>query len=284
MEPVFLEPLVPPRISITPDTQNLPDKRNIALPEVGISGVLCPLEIGGWERSPSAIQKVTADVSLSVNLAASRKGIHMSRLVENISKWKKAFDCHSLESFLKEVCQKQESQSARIKISFTYFLEKTSPLSGKTAPQGYLSVYEASLSTSGFTFEPSVEVPVMTLCPCSKEISDYGAHSQRAIVRVRTRPLLDRANTSLFPTVQEMVDYIEASASSPVYPLLKRDDERLVTMRAYDHPVFVEDLIRNVVRALQKDQRISCFQAEVINQESIHAHDAFARFESSVES
>ncbi len=259
------------------DTQSLPDKRDVPLDLVGITGFQCPATIAGWEKDLNRAQSVVATISLGVDLDAERKGVHLSRLMEVLLASRSEIRLEGLMGLLEETRARQGAGVAEIELEFTYFLERRSPVTQKKAMQGYRSWYRGRLTGSGkSTLNQVVEVPVMTLCPCSKAISDYGAHNQRAYVTVTLNHEGMTSEKELEVHLEEVVEMVEESASSPLYPLLKRADERYVTMSAYDHPVFTEDVARNVVTRLRGDQRFDSFKVSVVNEESIHNHSVQA--------
>ena len=172
-----------------------------------------------------------------------------------------------------------DAESARVEVAFPYFLERNATVSGETALMDFECGFKGESNEHGGDFALAVTVPVTSLCPCSKEISDYSAHNQRGYVTIEVRSLAAPSGESEIVWIEELVEVAESSASAPVYPLLKRVDERHVTMQAYDNPVFVEDIVRNVAIRLQSDPRISWFRVSTVNQESIHNHSAFATVE-----
>ena len=200
----------------------------------------------------------------------------MSRFIEVLAKHQGEITTRSLPTILHDLKQRLKAKSSHIEVSFPHFIEKSAPVSGAKAKVAYNCAFWVSCNGEVDDVALSVEVPVKTLCPCSKEISDYGAHNQRGHVTIEVRPKISR-NGWAWIWIEELVEIAEKSASAPVYALLKRPDERHVTMQAYDNPVFVEDLVRNVAVLLKKDKRISAFSVRAVNQESIHAHDAFAQ-------
>jgi GTP cyclohydrolase I len=225
------------------------------------------------------VQHTQAHVTMSVNLPQHFKGTHMSRFIEVLNKHSKDMSVQALPTVLKELQEYLESESARIVLEFPYFVEKTAPVSGSKALMDYECSFTGEYDGKTSDIVIGVKVPVTSLCPCSKEISDYGAHNQRGIVDIKVRTLHDENEPPKLIWLEEIIQKAEDSASSPLYPLLKRTDERHVTMQAYDNPVFVEDLVRNVAMRLQNDERIKWFTAEVTNFESIHNHNAFALVE-----
>ena len=179
---------------------------------------------------------------------------------------------------LSELRDRLDAQSARLTANFPYFLPRSAPVSGASAVMDYDCSFVATMDHLEDDFILGVKVPVTTLCPCSKAISDRGAHNQRGTIAMRVRS--ERTNgISALIWIEELVEVAERSASAPVYPLLKRPDERHVTMQAFDSPVFVEDVVRNVATRLRQDSRVAWFHVHAVNQESIHNHDAFAELE-----
>ena len=183
----------------------------------------------------------------------------------------------TLPTILQELKDRLDAQSAHIEVEFPYFLERRAPVSGARALMDYECVFTGEINGTTSDFILGVRIPVTSLCPCSKAISEYGAHNQRGYitVEIRSRPAEDRMPELVW--IEEVVELAEASASAPLYPLLKREDERYVTMQAYDNPAFVEDVVRDVAICLQKDDRIAWFRVHALNQESIHNHNAFAQ-------
>ncbi len=257
------------------DVQNRPDDRNVDINKVGICDLKFPLVLKGCEKDKTATQHVQAVFSLSVDLDGAKKGIHMSRLLETVLDHNKELSFTDLRTFLEDLSKRQLAKNAYAKIDFDYFFTKIAPVSGIQSPQAYSCSFECVFGSDGFKLIQSVEVPVKTLCPCSKEISDYGAHSQRSKVWIS---LLHRqeGDNEIGITLEDIVEIAENGASSPLYPILKREDERHVTMSAYDKPCFVEDVVRNIAIVLDGDKRFNSFEIKVVNFESIHSHNAFA--------
>ena len=257
------------------DVQNRPDDRNVSINKVGICDLKIPLILQGCEKIQTVTQQVQAVFSLSVDLDGKKKGIHMSRLLETVLDHNKELSLNGLKHFLEDLSKRQLAKNAYAKIDFDYFFTKVAPVSGIQSPQAYSCSYDCSYGSEGIQITQSVEVPVKTLCPCSKEISDYGAHSQRSKVWITLTHNLDNKD-EVGITLEEIVEIAENGASSPLYPILKREDERHVTMSAYDKPCFVEDVVRNISIVLNGDKRFNSFEIRVINFESIHSHNAFA--------
>lgn len=261
---------------MTEDVQGRADERGVALDRVGVCDLKLPLKISGCERNQKTSQQVQAVVNLSVDLDPLLKGIHMSRLVETVLDHFDVISLNNMTSLLEDICKRQGATRSYAKIEFDYFFDKEAPVSGKTSPQAYRCFYQGEYSDEGSKIVQGAEVPVKTLCPCSKDISDYGAHNQRSKVWINlTHNKAKQINISL----EEIIEIAENGASSPLYPILKREDERHVTMSAYDKPCFVEDVLRNIATELKEDKRFDSYQLKVVNYESIHSHNAFAVIE-----
>lgn len=264
-------------MTIERDVQLDPDSRGVMIQEVGISDLKYPLILSGMEIDENASQSVSAVLSLAVSLEKDLKGIHMSRLIEDLVESGEALNPLRLLKLLLRLKEHQGAKGANLTLSFDYFLARQAPVSGRIAKQAYRCGYEANLEGSRIRILQKVEVPITTLCPCSKEISSYGAHNQRGYVDVE---LEHHFTVEQVPHIriclEEVIEEVEAAASSPLYPILKRVDERFVTMQAYDQPRFVEDMVRNVAVFLEKDKRFDRWQVRVTNHESIHQHNAYA--------
>jgi GTP cyclohydrolase I len=245
----------------------------MAINEVGIAGLRYPIAV--WDQT-HAKQDTIAEISMAVALPAEVKGTHMSRLVEILDDHSGELTQRTLPTLLRDIHRRLEANDARITVGFPYFLRRPAPVTGATALMDYACQFEARLSPHGQQFSLQVAVPVTSVCPCSKAISDYGAHNQRGTITIAVIPQVRQGEFDLI-WIEDLVALAEASASSPVYPLLKRADERHVTMTAYDNPVFVEDMVRDVAAALRGDPRVASFTVEAVNDESIHNHAAFAR-------
>lgn len=260
------------------DLQSHRDDRGVPLDEVGVSGLRYPIIV--WDRARER-QQTVATIEMSVALPHEFKGTHMSRFIEVLEQNRGEVSLHTLPRIVADLRQKLDAEHARIRLEFPYFLERIAPVSGATALMDYHSCFEgrskATPQGNEEDFVLEVTVPVTSLCPCSKAISDYGAHNQRSGLTMRVRSVDLEERSMLW--IEELVELGERSASAPVFPLLKRADERHVTMQAYDNPVFVEDMVRNVAVALREDRRVAWFEVRAENQESIHNHAAFARVE-----
>jgi GTP cyclohydrolase IB len=255
------------------DIQKSLDERGIDIDQVGVCDLRYPITV--LDRA-NGNQQVTATFSLSVSLPRHFKGTHMSRFIEVLVDHEGEVTMRTLPGILKDLKTRLDAVTARIEVAFPYFVGKVAPVTGLKAPMDYECFFQAEANGHMNDFVVGVKVPVKSLCPCSKAISDYGAHNQRGIVTLQVRPALDSQGAPELIWIEELIGIAEKSASAPVYPLLKREDERFVTMQAYDNPVFVEDVVRNVARQLREDARIAWFEVRVVNQESIHNHSAFA--------
>jgi GTP cyclohydrolase I len=255
------------------DIQKTPDTRGIPINQVGICDLTYPIAVLDRDNQR---QHATAQISLSVDLPHHFKGTHMSRFLQVLAKHQGEVTMRTLPALLRELRQRLDAESAHIEVEFTYFLQRSAPVSGLKAPMDYRCTFIGEASNSNDDFLLRVVVPVSTLCPCSKLISDYGAHNQRGYIHITVRPRKDSQGERQLIWIEELVAVAEKSASAPIYPLLKRTDERHVTMQAYDNPVFVEDVVRNVAGHLRNDSRLAWFEVRAVNQESIHNHSAFA--------
>ncbi len=256
-----------------PDMQKTPDTRGVQIDHVGICDLTYPIVVLDRDNQR---QQATATIAVSVSLPHHFKGTHMSRFLEVLAAHQGEITMHTLPVILHELKKRLSAEAARLEVEFTYFLQRTAPVSGLAAPMDYRCTFIGETSESGDDFLMKVKVPVSTLCPCSKVISDYGAHNQRGYVTMSVRPRRGADGGWRMVWIEELIDVAEKSASAPIYPLLKRVDERHVTMQAYDNPVFVEDVVRNVASRLREDQRIASFEVRAVNLESIHNHSAFA--------
>jgi len=253
-----------------PDTQNQIDIRQIPIDKVGIKDLSFPIIVKDKENET---QHTIAKVTMSVDLPEHFKGTHMSRFVEILQSDKREMHIDSIYNILEEMQRKFHSIKAHIELEFPYFRQKKAPVSGKSSLMDYKVKFHALMKNDKKDFIMTVHVPVTTLCPCSKNISSKGAHNQRGEVTVSLRFLN-------MVWIEDIINIIEESASCDLYSLLKREDEKFVTEKAYDNPVFVEDLARNIVLKLRNNQDIIWFIVEAENFESIHNHNAYAMIES----
>ncbi|MDR2488535.1 MAG: GTP cyclohydrolase FolE2 [Desulfovibrio sp.] len=251
------------------DVQNRQAEVAMPIDSVGIRNLKRPILVSRREGIPS---HSVATVELGVALTASFKGTHMSRFVEALENWNEELSYNSMKNLLKDVKQRLHAHKAQIIFTFPFFLRRPSPVSDTSGTQGYECRLTGELGDNKPIFFLELCVPVMTVCPCSKAISKEGAHSQRADVRIALR-------LKGFTWLEEFIEIAESSASSPTYPLLKREDEKYVTEQAFTSPRFVEDVVRNVADKLTNHPQVAWFRAEVESYESIHSHNAFARIE-----
>jgi GTP cyclohydrolase I len=252
-----------------PDTQNQSDKREIPIDKVGIKDLKYPITV---KDKDNGIQHTIATVAMTVDLPKEFKGTHMSRFVEVLMN-KKDIHIDSIFEILKEMQNKLHANSAHIELDFPYFKEKLAPVSKKPSLIDYRIRFHAVMNKDRKDVIMTVVVPVKTLCPCSKNISKYGAHNQRGEVTVAVR-----FNDMVW--FEDIISVVEQSASCELFTLLKRDDEKYVTEKAYENPVFVEDVVRNVVMRLKQNEKILWYHVEAENFESIHNHNAYAMIES----
>jgi GTP cyclohydrolase I len=260
-----------------PDVQASRDGRNMPVDEVGISGIRYPVAVADREHGK---QDTVAEVSMSVDLPAGVKGTHLSRFVEILHETADEVTLQAIPAILDAIRERLGASRARLEVSFPFFLRRAAPVTGAVALMDYQCSLAGELAVSGTRVTMGVRVPVTSVCPCSKAISDYGAHNQRAIITICASPREEEEGQLAEIWAEDLIETAEAAASSPVFALLKRPDERHVTMHAHDHPVFVEDMVRDVAEALGSDERISCFAVEAASEESIHNHRAFARIQS----
>ncbi|MCC7101482.1 MAG: GTP cyclohydrolase I FolE2 [Fimbriimonadaceae bacterium] len=251
-----------------PDMQNTRDERNIAIDRVGVRGVQYPIRL--LDRH-NEIQNSIGTFTLTVDLPKHFKGTHMSRFLEVLGEHDGVVSVQSIPLLLKELRDRLQADESYLDVDFTYFMSKPAPVTGKPGLMGYECRFEAA-GGAKTDMVVQLRIPVTTLCPCSKEISDYGAHNQRGYVTVRFR-----SNDHIW--IEEIIEAIESRASAPLYPLLKRPDEKYVTELAYNNPRFVEDMVREVALAFDAEPRITWYSVEVENHESIHAHNAYASIE-----
>ena len=256
-----------------PDTQSERDERHLAIQRVGIKDLRYPLQL----RVAGAVQATAALWDLDVALPAEKKGTHMSRFVawlNELNALDVPLDAPLLRERLAAMLARLGASEGRIEARFSFFIKKRAPVSGVTSLLDYQGRWVAETRGGVSAVFAEVAVPVKSLCPCSKEISDYGAHNQRSTVTIRAE---------LLAPVEwhELVRFAEDNASSELWALLKRPDEKWITERAYENPKFVEDLVRDVALALNADARIGRYRVEVENHESIHNHAAYALIERS---
>jgi GTP cyclohydrolase I len=251
------------------DTQNLPDDREIAIDRVGVTNVRFPIVVRDKSHQ---CQNTVALVSLTVDLPHHHKGTHMSRFIEVLNEHGSVIHVENIEIILRHLQKRLNSRQAHVSFEFPYFIEKAAPVTGAIGLMDYTVKFTATANHDDIDFVITVIVPVTTLCPCSKAISVHGAHNQRGQVTLNVR-------CQGFIWVEDLIRMVEDSASSELFSLLKRPDEKAVTERAYENPVFVEDLVRNVALQANRDPRITWYRVEAENYESIHNHNAYAMIE-----
>jgi GTP cyclohydrolase I len=251
------------------DVQQERDSRNVDIDRVGVRNVSYPVVV--MDRD-SGTQNTVAEVSMSVLLPHEFRGTHMSRFIETLEAYKGKVGPATLESLTELLCSKLNATEAEIEFQFPYFVRKRAPVSGIPSFMRYEAGLHGIYKKNVFDMVTSVGVHIQTLCPCSREISSAGAHNQRAAVRlaVRMRELV---------WFEEMIQMVERSSSTPLYTLLKREDEKYVTEQAYANPHFVEDVVRDLAVELNRDERITWYDISVSSSESIHNHDAFAELQ-----
>jgi GTP cyclohydrolase I len=251
------------------DIQNQKDERNIDIKKVGVKGIKYPITV--LDRLHGA-QQVNAAINMYVNLPHHFKGTHMSRFVEILNEYRGQVNIKTLKIILEKVREKLRAKSAHMEIDFPYFIEKAAPISGAKSLMEYNCRLWGKNQGSKTDILVGVVVPVTTVCPCSKEISNAGAHNQRSIVTVMLR-------FKKFFWIEDIIKTVENSASGEVFSLLKRVDEKHVTEKAYENPMFVEDVVRNVAERLNQDDNFTWYSVEAENYESIHNHSAYAYVE-----
>src|SRR5271170_8016722 len=251
------------------DTQSQPDTRELRIDKVGVKGLLHPIEV---LDKANVKQGTVARFSLLVDLPKDFKGTHMSRFVEVLNAHGRLVHVRNIADMLHELQKKLDAQVAHIEVEFPYFIEKEAPVTKARGLVDYQVKFDAAAHGKEITFTVTVTIPVTTLCPCSKAISARGAHNQRGYVTLALRSV-----KAIW--IEDMISLVEESASSEIYSLLKRPDEKFVTEKAYDNPVFVEDLVRNVAQRCNRHPDITWYKVEAENMESIHNHSAYACIE-----
>jgi GTP cyclohydrolase I len=252
-----------------PDVQASADTRRLAIDKVGIKAIRHPVRVA---EKGGGVQHTIATFNMYVGLPHQFKGTHMSRFVEILNAHEREISVESFKQMLGEMVERLEAEVGHVEMAFPYFVNKAAPVSGVQSLIDYEVTFVGEVAAARQTFTMKVVVPVTSLCPCSKEISDYGAHNQRSHVTIEAR-------TRGFVWIEDLIDYAEGEASCQLYGLLKRPDEKFVTERAYDNPKFVEDMVRDVAARLNADERIEWYRVESENFESIHNHSAYALIE-----
>lgn len=255
------------------DVQSNHDDRNIPIDQVGVSDLRYPIIVLDQKNDK---QQTVANISMSVNLPHHFKGTHMSRFIEILNKHRGEITIRTLPDILHDLKKHLKAESARVELSFPYFLERKAPISKAKSLMEYECSFVGESNGREDDFVFGVKVPVTSLCPCSKAMSEMSAHNQRGYVTIDIRTRRSKEGQLQFMWIEELIDIAEKSASAPVYSLLKRADEKYVTDQAYNNPVFVEDIVRNVTSQLKKDSRVLWMRVKAVNHESIHNHSAFA--------
>jgi len=248
------------------DIQKEAAEHEVDLEKVGVKGVKYPIVVLDKKNKT---QHTVATINMYVDLPRHFRGTHMSRFIEILNRHRGQMTLHNIDPILTEMKDKLDAKSAHLEIAFPYFIEKTAPVSGQKSTMVYDCRFIASQSDHKDELVVEVNVPVMSLCPCSREISDSGAHSQRSIVTIKLR-------TEGLVWIEDIVSLVEGAASSDLYALLKREDEKYITEKAYNNPRFAEDIVRQIAVELENMPQITWFSVEAENFESIHNHNAYA--------
>ncbi len=251
------------------DVQGSADTRRIAIDKVGIKDIRHPVRVserGGRE------QHTVATFNMYVYLPHDFKGTHMSRFVQVLNNHEREISVPSFKEMLTEMSERLESEAGHIEMRFPFFINKQAPVSGVKSLLDYDVTFIGEIRHGKPKLEIKLVIPVTSLCPCSRKISAYGAHNQRSHVTVQVR-------AGAFIWLEEIIEMVEREASSELFGLLKRPDEKFVTERAYDNPKFVEDMVRDVAKRLNDDERVLAYTVEAENFESIHNHSAYALIE-----
>lgn len=252
--------------------QNASDPRRIDIDKVGVKGIRYPIIVLDRQKGT---QNTVANINMFVNLPHQFKGTHMSRFIEILNEYRREINIRNFPNILIEMKRRLDAASAHLEVEFPYFIKKKAPISGAEGLMEYVcKIHGVASPTTKIDLGVEVRVPITTLCPCSKEISDGGAHNQRGTVALAVR-----FNHMIW--IEDLIDIVETCASCEIYSLLKREDEKYVTERAYDNPMFVEDVVREVARKMMDDENINWFAVWADNIESIHNHNAYAYIERS---
>jgi len=251
-----------------PDTQNTTDVRNIVINEVGIKDILHPINF--INRNQESLPSV-ANFTMTVRLPENVKGTHMSRFVEILNEKECAFSVQTFMNLVQTVADKLNSNSSHITVDFPFFRKKSAPSSGVESLLDYQATLSGNIMDGKTNLSVKVVIPVTSLCPCSKSIAKYGAHNQRSHITIEAT-----AVKGVVLHLEDLIDLAEQKASSELYAILKREDEKVVTERAYDNPAFVEDIVRDIAVDLNNNEKIDYYCLESENFESIHNHSAYA--------
>jgi GTP cyclohydrolase IB len=251
------------------DKQSERDHRELRIDKVGVRGLRFPIQVSD---KAYAVQNTVATIGMFVDLPKEFKGTHMSRFIEVLNAHGHIFHVENITDILLAMQEKFQAATSHLEIEFPYFMVKKAPVSGREGVMDYVARFDAAACGKEIDFVLTVKAMVTTLCPCSKAIAAYGAHNQRGQVTVQIR-----SRKAVW--IEDLIAVVESSASSELYALLKRQDEKAVTERAYDNPVFVEDLVRNVALKLNAHPKVTWYKVEAENHESIHNHNAYACIE-----
>jgi GTP cyclohydrolase I len=253
------------------DVQNTPDMRHLDIDKVGIKSIRHPISV---KDKTDGDQSTVAMFDMYVHLPHNFKGTHMSRFVEILNENERTISVKNFEKILRDMLERLESKAGDVEMTFPYFINKRAPISGVESLLDYEVTFIGSIKDNQFINKIKVIIPVTSLCPCSKKISDYGAHNQRSHVTVSVE-------TNDFIWIEDIIELVEKNASCELYGLLKRPDEKYVTEKAYDNPKFVEDMVRDIATDLNHNNKITSYTVESENFESIHNHSAYAMIQSS---
>jgi len=248
------------------DIQSQRDHRRVEINKVGVKNIEYPITV---LDKKNRVQHTVGKVNMYVNLPHHFKGTHMSRFVEILNEYRGTINIKAISTILDKMKEKLDAESAYLEVEFPYFIEKRAPVSGAKSLMGYTCQFLASLTNGHHNLIVGITVPVTTVCPCSREISEKGAHNQRSLVSVKV-------TFRKFFWIEDLIRIVENSASAAVFSLLKRGDEKFLTEKAYDNPMFVEDVVRSIALRLSSHTNITWFRVESENLESIHNHNAYA--------
>jgi GTP cyclohydrolase I len=252
------------------DVQSQKDDRNIPIDTVGVKNIKYPITVRDKENGS---QHTVASINMYVNLPHDHKGTHMSRFIEVLSEYRRQITLENFSAILDELKTRLNAESAHMEVTFPYFITKKAPVSQTEGLMEYICTIKGSANhTKTRDLMLELKVPVATVCPCSKEISEYGAHNQRGEVRVSLR-------FKKFIWIEDIIRLVEESSSTEVFSVLKREDEKYITEKSYENPMFVEDVVREIARKLEADSNITWFSVDSENFESIHNHSAYAYIE-----
>lgn len=247
------------------DIQSEPDHRNIPINKVGVKDISYPVVV--MDRKDGK-QHTVARVNMYVNLPHHFRGTHMSRFIEILNRYRNGISPMNIREILDEMKKQLDAETAHFEIEFPFFMTKSAPVSGEMAKIEYTCRLLGNSDVDFYTLE--VKVPILSLCPCSKEISKYSAHNQRSLLSVTIK-----AKEMIW--IEDLIAIAEKSGSSEIYSILKREDEKYITEKSYENPVFVEDIVRNAAELLTKHEDVLWFLVECENMESIHNHSAYAQ-------